>query len=140
VCTDCGGEIAAFDDERGSGHHENVAARAEPAASAASGTVAAAEAAEAAAAAAEEAAAATAAEAAASNAGRASTRLSRRRHVQREPIQGAGGVGDEPGRDPRIARRRRQILVAEQHLYDAYVDSALQQMGGEAVPLMPSSA
>ncbi len=139
MCTDCGGEIAAFDDERGSGHHENVAARAEPAASAASGTVAAAEAAEAAAAA-EEAAAATAAEAAASNAGRASTRLSRRRHVQREPIQGAGGIGDEPGRDPRIARRRRQILVAEQHLYDAYVDSALQQMGGEAVPLMPSSA
>ena len=33
-----------------------------------------------------------------------------------------------------VARRRRQVGVAQQHLDHADVDAALQQMGGEAVP------
>ena len=37
-------------------------------------------------------------------------------------------------RDLRIARRGRQVVVAEQHLDDADIGAALQQMGGEAVP------
>ena len=37
-------------------------------------------------------------------------------------------------RDPRVARRRRQILVAEQNLDDADVDAAFQEMRREAVP------
>jgi len=39
--------------------------------------------------------------------------LSGRRHVQREPIEGTGGIADELRRDARIARRRRQVLVTE---------------------------
>jgi hypothetical protein len=55
------------------------------------------------------------------------------RHLQRQPIQRARGLGDDLRRDARVAGRRRQILVSEQHLDDANVDTALQQMGGEAV-------
>jgi hypothetical protein len=59
--------------------------------------------------------------------------LSRRRHLQRQSIQRTGGLGDDLRRDARVARRRRQILVAEQNLNDADVDAALQEVGGEAV-------
>ncbi len=61
--------------------------------------------------------------------------LFRRRHVQREPIQGARRIGDDVARDACVARRRRQMLVAQQHLDDADVDAALQQMGGEGQQL-----
>ncbi len=66
-------------------------------------------------------------------------RLFRRRHLQREPVERALCPGDHLRRDARVARRRRQILVAEQHLDDANVDAALQEMGREAVPLLPNS-
>jgi hypothetical protein len=33
-----------------------------------------------------------------------------------------------------------QTLVAEQHLNGPQIDAAFEQMGGEAMPLMPSSA
>ena len=41
---------------------------------------------------------------------------------------------DQAVRDPGVARRARQIVVAEQHLDDADVGAVLQKMGGEAVP------
>ena len=66
-------------------------------------------------------------------------RLFRWRHVQRKPIQRARRRGDEACRDAGIARRRRQILVAEQNLDDADIRPALQKMGGETMPLIPNS-
>ena len=59
--------------------------------------------------------------------------LSGRRHVQGEPIERTGRIADELPGDARIARRRRQVLVAEQNLDDSDVDAALQKVGGEAV-------
>ncbi len=59
-------------------------------------------------------------------------RLSRRRHVQRQSVERAHRTGDDPGRDAGVERRRRQVVVTQQHLDDANVDAALQQMGGGA--------
>lgn len=57
-----------------------------------------------------------------------------RRHLQGKAVQGALRPADQMRRDLRVARRRRQMLVAEQHLDDANVDAALQEMRREAVP------
>jgi len=52
--------------------------------------------------------------------------LSRRRHVQGEPIQGASGIANRLRRRP-IARRGRQILATDQNLDHSDVDAALQK-------------
>ena len=49
-------------------------------------------------------------------------------------IEGAGRAGDQARGDMCIARRRRQVGMAEQRLNDANVDASLQEMGGETVP------
>ena len=43
-------------------------------------------------------------------------------------------VADRIGRDLRIARRRVELGMSEQHLDHANIDILLQEMGGEAVP------
>ena len=55
----------------------------------------------------------------------------RRRHREAQAVEGARGRRDQVGGDLRIARRRRQIRVAEQDLDNADVGPALKQMGGE---------
>ena len=49
-------------------------------------------------------------------------------------IEGARRAGDQVRGDMCIARRRRQVGMAEQRLNDANVDASLQEMGGETVP------
>src|ERR1700687_5039243 len=56
-----------------------------------------------------------------------------RHHFQRQTIEWALRRADRMGRDLRIARRRRQIVVAEQDLNDPDVGSVLQEMGREAM-------
>ena len=53
--------------------------------------------------------------------------------LQLQPVERAGRVADRRGGDLRIARRRRQIAMAEQHLDHADVGAGFEQMGGEAV-------
>jgi hypothetical protein len=55
-----------------------------------------------------------------------------RRDGQVEAVQRALRHGDRRGRHMGVARRRRQIAVAQQDLDDPGVGSALQKMGGEA--------
>jgi hypothetical protein len=50
----------------------------------------------------------------------------RRHHLELQAIKRALGPPDEPGRDLRIARRARQVVVAKQHLDDADVGAVLQ--------------
>jgi hypothetical protein len=60
-------------------------------------------------------------------------RLTGRSDFQSQTIEPALGRADRMGRDLRVARRRRQIVVAEQNLDDPDVGSVLQQMRREAV-------
>ena len=69
------------------------------------------------------------------------------RHLQHE--RALGGSGALQGTDHlaqglcrhlRIQRRGLELLVPEQHLDHPDVDFLLQQVGGEAVALMPRSA
>ena len=59
--------------------------------------------------------------------------------VQIEPLQRAGDVTDRVDGDAGIERRRLQFGVAEQDLDDPDIDVLFQQMGCEAVALIPSS-
>jgi hypothetical protein len=61
--------------------------------------------------------------------------LNGRCHFQGQAIERALRLADRMGRDLRVARRRRQIIVAEQNLNDPDVGSVLQEMGREAVAL-----
>ena len=56
-----------------------------------------------------------------------------------QAIERAGGAGDDIGRNAGIDRRRRQPAMAEQHLDDADIGAGFEQVGGEAVALIPSS-
>ena len=60
-------------------------------------------------------------------------RLSRRHDLQRQSIERALRRPDRVGRDLRIARRRRQIVMTEQNLNDPDVGSAFQEMRREAM-------
>jgi len=60
--------------------------------------------------------------------------LVRRRDLQGEMLQRALGGRNHMGRDTRIARRRRQVLVTEQNLDDADIGPVLEQMRRKAVP------
>src|ERR1039458_3663461 len=51
-----------------------------------------------------------------------------------EMIERAGDVTDRIGGDLRVARRRVELGVPEQHLDHANIDVLLQEMGGKAVP------
>jgi hypothetical protein len=53
-------------------------------------------------------------------------RLTGRSDFQGQTIERALGCADRMGRDLRVARRRRQIVVAEQNLDDPDVGSVLQ--------------
>ena len=57
-----------------------------------------------------------------------------RDHREREAVEWARRTSTQVRGDLRIARGRGQIDVPEQHLDDPDVGSALQEMGGEAVP------
>jgi hypothetical protein len=59
--------------------------------------------------------------------------LTERSDFQGHTIERALGRADRMGRDLRVARRRRQIVVAEQNLDDPDVGSVLQQMRREAM-------
>src|SRR5271165_5241735 len=48
-----------------------------------------------------------------------------------QQIEWARDVGDHAGGDPRIARRRLQLVVPEQRLNDSDIGAALQEMGRE---------
>ena len=58
----------------------------------------------------------------------------RRHHHQGQPVERAGGPRDGRAGDLGVAGGGREVAVAEQHLDDADVGAALQQVGGEAVP------
>ena len=60
-------------------------------------------------------------------------RLSRRHDLQRQSVERAPRRPDRVGRDLRIARRRRQIVMTEQNLNDPDVGSAFQEMRREAM-------
>src|SRR6516162_7755066 len=57
-----------------------------------------------------------------------------RHDLQPQPVEGAWRLRDDLARDLGIARRGREIVVAEQHLDDADVGAVLQKVGGKAVP------
>jgi hypothetical protein len=52
---------------------------------------------------------------------------------EREPVEGAGDVGDQMSGDLRVACRRRQLGMPEQHLDDAKLDATFQEMCRKAV-------
>ena len=56
-----------------------------------------------------------------------------RHHLQAQAIERALRLRDRRRGNLRVARSGRQVAVSEQHLDDADVDTALEQMGGEAV-------
>ena len=58
----------------------------------------------------------------------------------RQPVERALDLGDHAGGDARVARRRIQFVVTQQRLDDSDISIVLEQMGREAVPLMPMSA
>ena len=58
----------------------------------------------------------------------------------RDAIERAHDLPDGLGGDPGIERRGVELGVPEQDLDGAEVGAGLEQVGGEAVPLMPSSA
>ena len=51
-----------------------------------------------------------------------------------EMIERAGDVADRIGRDLRVARRRVELGMSEQHLDHPNIDILLQEMGGKTVP------
>ena len=57
-----------------------------------------------------------------------------RHHLDVQLVERALCAPNEAVRDLGVPRRARQVVVAEQHLDDADVGSALQQMRGEGVP------
>lgn len=57
----------------------------------------------------------------------------RRRLRQVQPVERAGRVADRGRRDLGIARRGRQVLMAEQHLDRADIGSGFEQVGSNAV-------
>jgi len=61
------------------------------------------------------------------------------RQVEAEPLQRAFDVADGADGDAGIERRRLELGVTEQHLDHTDVDVLFEQMGGEAVALIPNS-
>jgi hypothetical protein len=61
------------------------------------------------------------------------------RRERREPVQRAHDLTNDVGGDLGVARGGVELGMPEQHLDHANVDVLLQQMGGEAVPIMPSA-
>jgi hypothetical protein len=59
-------------------------------------------------------------------------------HLAQE-VERAGHLADRADGDAGVKRRRVELLVSEQNLDDADVGLLLQEMGGEAVPLIPNS-
>ena len=57
-----------------------------------------------------------------------------------QPIRGAGDAERASVEDVGVDHRRLEVAVAEQLLDGADVRSVLEQMAGEAMPLMPISA
>jgi len=57
----------------------------------------------------------------------------RRHHLHAKAVERAGGAGDDIRGDLGIDGGRRQPGMAKQHLDDADICAAFQQMGGEAV-------
>jgi hypothetical protein len=55
-------------------------------------------------------------------------------------VEGALDVSDHAGGNAGIARRRIELVVPQQSLDDSDIGAALEQVGGEAMALMPSSA
>jgi hypothetical protein len=51
-----------------------------------------------------------------------------------EPIQRTDRIGNQVGGDLSGASRRREQGMAEQHLDDADVGAALEEVGGETMP------
>jgi hypothetical protein len=59
--------------------------------------------------------------------------------VQTEPLQRARHVADRVDGDARIERGRFELGVSEQNLDDPDIDVLFQQMGCEAMALIPNS-
>ena len=57
-----------------------------------------------------------------------------------EPIQGASHSHPRPLHHMRVNLRRGHVGMAEQVLHRPDIGALIQQVGGEAVPVMPSSA
>jgi hypothetical protein len=55
-------------------------------------------------------------------------------------VEWALDVGDHAGGNAGIARRGIELVMPQQSLDDSDIGAALEQMGGEAVTLMPRSA
>jgi len=58
----------------------------------------------------------------------------------RQPVERALDGGDHAGGDVEIACGGFQFLVTQEQLDLSEIGILLEQVGGEAVPLMPSSA
>src|SRR6516164_6475650 len=58
----------------------------------------------------------------------------------RQQVERALDAGDHAGGDTGVARRRVQLVVTEKRLDLTNIDPVLEQVGREAVSLMPSSA
>jgi hypothetical protein len=59
-------------------------------------------------------------------------------HLQQE-VERAGHRADRADGDTGVERRRVELLVSEQSLDDPDIGLLLQEVGGKAVPLIPSS-
>jgi hypothetical protein len=57
----------------------------------------------------------------------------------RQQVERALDAGDHAGGDTRITRRCLQFVMTQQRLDNSNIGAALEQVGGEAVPLIPSS-
>ena len=55
-----------------------------------------------------------------------------RHDLQPQPVERALSPSDQPVRDSRIARRARQVGMAQEDLNDADVGAGLQQMSGKS--------
>jgi hypothetical protein len=75
-----------------------------------------------------------------STAGRDNGRASggRLRLVQQQ-VERTGDFADRLDGDAGVKRRRVKLFVSEQNLNDPDIGLLLQEMGGKAVPLIPSS-
>ena len=60
-------------------------------------------------------------------------------HQRRQTFERTGDRADRLGRDAGVERGRVQFAVSQQNLNHANIDILFQQMGGEAVALIPSS-
>ena len=59
--------------------------------------------------------------------------------VQTKPLQRARHVADRVDGDACIERGRFELGMSEQNLDDPDIDVLFEQMGGEAVPVIPNS-